>query len=469
MSGYADVLIGAQYGDEGKGRVIDNNIQEYDIAALFNGGPNAGHSLKHGNKEIGLSQVASGIFHPNMLLYTGSGRVVNLEKLYNEIKQIEALDVTLMGRLQISDQATVILPHHILFDELTGGDIGTTKNGIGAAYADQAYRRVGKTLKNIRLGDLLDNPIEARDAMIESYRDVARVYGVEVGDIASKAEKIFDLALELEHYICRDPLWLDKQVRGGKNVLFEGAQASMLDVTKGTVPFVTSSHTVAGSAYVGGGLSPRYHRKTMGVAKLVMSRVGNGPYASELGGTRSELYCDKKDENGKTVHTKEYEQANYSVNELIQSEDLFDVGIALRMIGNEYGVRTKRPRRIGMFDLVALMHHCSVNGVDELYLTKFDCLHDYARTSLPGIPIVTGYKLEGQRIDYVPGSSKAYRAVVPEVTYLPHLKQDISGMRTRTKLPHEAQVLLDYVENYTGCKVAGIGVGPDREQFIKLP
>lgn len=481
MSGYSDVLIGAQFGDEGKGRIIDNNIEkyigenigdklgEYDVAAKYNGGPNAGHSLKFGDKEIGLSQVASGIFHPNMLLYTGSGCVINPEKLLEEISNIEALEVTLRDRLHISDQATVIAPHHRLFDEITGGDIGTTKNGIGAAYADQAYRKVGETLKNIRLGDILDNPLEARSSMVDSYCDVARFFGREPGDIVSKVERTIDAVMELKQYINRDPLWLDTLVRSGKNVLFEGAQASMLDVTKGTVPYVTSSHTIAGSAYVGGDLSPKYHRKTMGVAKMIMSRVGNGPFASEFGGRKSELYCDERDKNGEAIHIREFEQSNYSIDKLMQSENLFDIGIALRMMRGEYGTVSKRPRRIGMFDLVALMHNCRINGVDELYLTKFDCLTDFSKTRLlNGIPIVTGYKLDGQNINYVPGSSARYRAVIPEITYFPHIMQDLSVMRKKAELPSEATDLISYIEKYAGCKVAGIGVGPDREQFITL-
>lgn len=499
MSGHSDVVVGAQFGDEGKGRVIDNNLEgrninlvsylplkfqnfhfiedmayRYDINARFNGGPNAGHTLVYNGMPLALSGVPSGVLYNHIELYVGSGCVVNPVKMLAEIMKIKSLGLPLEGRLHISDEATAILPSQIFQDEITGGEIGTTKNGIGPAYADQALRSIMGRLKNIRLSNLLDRPLEARRDLIENYREVARIYGQECGDIASKADEAMAAMDQLRPYINRNPLWLDDMVRSGKNVLFEGAQASMLDVTKGTVPHVTSSHTIAGFAYVGGDLAPKYHRKVFGVAKMIMSRVGNGPFPSEFGGLRSEQYCDEKfcDPNdGKTKHkhVKESEEKDYSAEKMLYSSDPFEVGIGLRMLGKEYGAVTKRPRRIGMFDLVALMHHCRVNGVDELYLTKFDCLHDFAQTNLPGIPIVTGYSLDGQNIRYLPGSNEMLRKVTPIVEYFPHITQDLSGMRDKRELPKEAKGLLKYIENYTGCRVAWIGVGPDREQFIKLP
>ncbi|MEK6900521.1 MAG: adenylosuccinate synthetase [Nanoarchaeota archaeon] len=468
MKGYSDVLVGVQYGDEGKARIIDSIASGYDVIARFNGGPNAGHTLEVGDKRIALHQVPSGIFYPDMQLYVGSGCVLNLQKLFAEIKEIESNGITLDGRFNISDQLTVIQPHHILLDRLIGGSIGTTANGIGPAYADQALRIDNHFLKNLRLGDILDDPSLALKVMVGNYKQLAGINDLSSEGIEKEVEDLLSKADALSGYICRNPLFLEELASKGKNVLFEGAQASMLDVTKGTVPYVTSSHTVAGFAYVGGDLSPGYHRKTIGVGKAIMSRVGNGPFISEFGGRVSELYCDAKDESGKTKHVKEFEQQNYSVDELLRSADLFKVGIGLRMLGNEYGATTKRPRRIGPLDLEALRGHCKINGVDELYLTKVDCLADFSKTSLPGIPVVVGYSIYEKEINHIPGTSAGCRKAKPIVDYLPHFSQDLSAVRDPAALPAEVQELIRYVEQYVGCKVAGIGVGPEREQFVRL-
>lgn len=465
MTGHSDVLVGVQYGDEGKARVIDNIAHEYDIIARFNGGPNAGHTLEVGSKRIALHQVPSGVFHPNMFLYVGSGCVLNLEKLLVEIQEIKENNLVLDDRFCISNQVTVIQPHHILLDKIMGKAIGTTVNGIGPAYADRALRSDGTYLRNLRLGDILDSPDLARETIIGNYLQTIDLHGIpeENIPIQQEAEKILAAADTLQKAICRNPLFLDDLVRGGKNVLFEGAQASMLDVTKGTVPYVTSSHTIAGSAYVGGDLSPQHHRKTIGVAKAIMSRVGNGPFVSELGGRRSEVYC-AADEGKK--YTKQVELSMYSVGELLQSGDMLEIGIALRMLGDEYGATTKRPRRIGMLDLVSLAQHCRINGVNQLYLNKVDCLTDFARTSLKGIPMVTAYFLDGQEIRYVPGTSKGNRNAQPVVKYYPHIESDLSGVRNYSSLPREVQELVTVIEQFAGCKIAGIGVGPERKQFV---
>lgn len=482
MKGHSDVLVGIQYGDEGKARVIDLLLEmfadHYGALVRFNGGPNAGHTLEVGDKRLALHQIPSGVFHPNLLMYVGSGCVLNLEKLLLEIKEVEQLGLALDDRFFISDQSTVIQPHHILLDSIMGKAIGTTSNGIGPAYADRALRSDGKFLRNLRVGDVLDDPTLARETIIGNFRQTLALYNLpeEIRrkiDIKQKAEEIVAATATLQKEICKNPLFLDDFVRKGKNVLFEGAQASMLDVVKGTVPYVTSSHTLAGSAYVGGDLSPQYHRKTFGVAKAVMSRVGNGPFVSEFGREQSEEYCaaeeycPKQDKNVPR-YRKEVESELYSVDELLKSADLFTIGIGLRMLGNEYGATTKRPRRIGMLDLVSLAHHARLNGVDDLYINKFDCLSDYGRTSLEGTPVVEAYHLNGEEIQYVPGTTKGSRDAQSVVKYYPHLKQDISGVRNYSDLPLEARDLIKVIEERTGCKVAGVGVGPEREQFVRI-
>jgi len=257
---------------------------------------------------------------------------------------------------------------------------------------------------------------------------------------------------------------MEKRVEKGARVLFEGAQSVMLDITKGSVPFVTSSNTIASAAYFGGDLSAKYHRKTFGVVKALMSRVGYGPFPPEFGGRKSELYT--LEFNGdKPKYTKETEKT-YNLEKLIKSSDDFEIGIALRMLSGEYGTGTKRPRRVGMFDLVQLAHVVKANGVDELIITKCDLLKEYARTKKAKMPVVTGYKLDGKSIDYVPGATSAFYRVKTVIEYSDAFADDISEVRTFAKLPKPAQVFVKQVEKAAGCKVIGLGVGPRRDQYI---
>jgi adenylosuccinate synthase len=462
--GYSDVLIGLQFGDEGKARVIDLIAKNYDIIARFNGGPNAGHTIETEKYKITLHQIPSGVFYPDKILYIGSGCVINPEKLIVEIKELKNLGVDLNDRLHISSQASIIQPHHILIDEITSKAIGTTKNGIGPAYADKALRMSGKRLLNIRIEDFIDN----MDAIVEQVRDnlivTLKMYSgisYNVDECMQRFTKSLSFVLP---FVERDTLFIDKKVKEGANVLFEGAQSFMLDVTKGTVPYVTSSHTAAGYAYVGGDLSPRYHRKIIGVVKAIMSRVGYGPFPSEFGGVRSETYCMKGEGY---VHDKSAE-AKLNVNKLIQSDDLFDIGIALRILGNEYGATTGRPRRIGMLDLVQLSYATRTNGVNELFLNKCDLLKDFSRTNLEGIPLVNSYRLKNTTIDYVPGSGFEYRQVTPSVKFLPSFDESVSEIRDASKLPKPLIKLLHKIESYTSCSIIGIGVGPKREEYAKI-
>lgn len=450
-------MIGTQYGDEGKGKIIDTINAEYKIIARFNGGPNAGHTLFHEGKPIPLHQIPSGIFYPDKLLYIGSGCVLNLEKLLQEIKDVETLNISLEGRLVISDQVSIIQPHHLFSDGKHGGDLGTTGNGIGPAYEDKAQR-----YRNLRLADLLDDPIRSKDNMIKHYNQIEPEIDVRV-----IVERILDFSQQLKQYICRNPTWMVKQVESEKNVLFEGAQAVMLDVTHGTVPYVTSSHTIAGSAYVGGDLPPKYHRKTMGVAKAIMSRVGHGPFVSEFGGNESERYCMT---NGGKKYTTAYEQSHYSPSDLMRSLNFFDLGIALRMRGEEYGATTKRPRRVGAIDLVQLAYACKSNGIDELYITKVDCLQEFSRTRLEGIPYVAAYESLSNVIiphdDHFPTQSNDYKHITPRFQYAAAFNENISSIRKYDQLPQEVKNFVSLVEQYVGCSVKGIGVGPSREQII---
>ncbi len=463
--GKSFIGIGAQYGDEGKIKIFDQVIQDAKVWARFNGGPNAGHNLKVGDIHIVTHGVPSGFTRESVLGYIGSGTVVNPEKLNVEIADIVAHGFNLENRLFISGNASLIQPHHTLLDGLKGKEIGTTGNGIGPAYADQAQRQLGRRLKNIRMGDYLANPTECFVHVRANLEEVVQKHKLSKVNTHILTKRFDEETKRLEKYLCEDPFFLENIIEQGENVFFEGANAIMLDVVQGIVPYVTSSRTIAAAAYTGGDLSLRYHHKTIAVAKAIMSRVGNGPFVSEFGSERSEDYCKA---GGGYKNTKEAESELYDSCELLKSDDPLHIGIALRMLGGEYGATTKRPRRIGMLDLVMLRQNCRLNAVDELYLNKVDCLRQFADSSLPGIPLVMGYELDGQCIEYMPSTEGKLRRVMPVVEYLPPFTQDISKARRREELPGEVLEFIRVVEEYVGTPIFGIGVGAEREEYVAL-
>jgi len=268
---------------------------------------------------------------------------------------------------------------------------------------------------------------------------------------------------DIQPYIERHTLYLVDQTHKGNNVLFEGAQSYGLDLGHGTPPFTTSSSTQAGAAFVGGDLPPRMLRNTNGVTKIIKSRVGHGPFISEFGGKRSE---DHSMDNYGQKHTQNVEAALFDTEELLKSDDPFYVGIALRMIGGEYGVSTGRPRRIGMPDTVQMRHAALANGVDELFITKCDLLRDFARTRIGKIPLVVGYELDGKKIDYVPATAEEMYRVKAEIAYRPAFTDDISGVRHWEDLPKALQNFVYEIEDRSDTNVAGIGNGPGHYQII---
>lgn len=464
--GFADVIIGTQYGDEGKARVVDGKAADYDIIARFNGGANAGHTVVFKGKKIALQQVPSGIFYKDKLMYIGSGCIVNISKLKAEFESLKAAGIDISDRLKISSQAGVIQPHHILIDGVVGKKVGTTRNGIGPAYSDRALRMWDDRLLNIRMGDLLEDSDQYFAMMRANFEFIATLYGFE-GNVDAGIDEMRRSFETVAPFIERDTLFLQKKVRGGVKVIFEGAQAFMLDVNKGSVPYVTSSGTTASAAYTGGDLSPNFHRHTIGVAKALMSRVGHGPFASEFGGVPSEEYCMSFKEDGTPLYGQSTE-AEYDIGSLISSEDPFEVGKALRILSGEYGTVTKRPRRVGILDLVQLSYAVKVNGITGLVLNKCDLLSCYSRTGNKQIPLVTGYELDGERIDYVPGSTVAYRRVKPIIEYRPGFSEDITGVRELNDLPGALRDLLEEIKTKIGCTIEGIGVGPDRDQYVSI-
>lgn len=465
--GYSDVLLGLQYGDEGKARVVDFIAPKYDIIARFNGGANAGHTIEtaEGGK-VALNQVPSAIFHKDKNLYIGSGCATNPVKLKAEIEKIISLGINLKGRLHISCQASVVQPHHMYMDAVMGGTIGSTKNGIGPCYADKANRMYGDRLLNVRTGDLRDDTEKFLQVVEKNLEEANKTHNLQIQNTKEVMAEFADAVEYIKEYIQPDTLFLQKKVEEGAKVLFEGAQSVMLDVTKGGVPYVTSSSTIAASAYAGGDLSINFHRKTIGIAKAIMSRVGHGPFATEFGKEKSEPYCMAAEGDG-PKYGKAVEET-YDIDELIKSEDEFEMGKAMRILSGEYGTVSTRPRRIGSFDIVQLRYAIKMNAVEELIINKCDLLKEYHRTAKGKIPLAVSYKLDEEEIDYVPGSVSAYYRVDPVVEYMDAFSEDISGIRNFEDLPPSMKDYKEKVEELTSCKITGLGVGPEREQFINI-
>jgi adenylosuccinate synthase len=457
-SSYADVLVGLQYGDEGKAKIVDLIAPEYDIVARFNGGANAGHTVSTPEGRVVLQQVPSAVFRPDCELYIGSGCALNLVKLQNEVELLRTAGIDLNGRLLISDRCAVVQPVHFLLDQRTGAAIGTTGNGIGPCYADRATRARDGVRTNIQLRDLLAAPEETAALMLGAVEaelsrsgagdDMTEQLGAERERLAAMLQSA-DL---LRGLVTSDRAHLAHRVASGARVLFEGAQSLMLDVVQGDQPFVTSSHTLPGYAYVGGDLPPRYHRHTIGVAKAVVSRVGHGPFPSELGAERSAAYFA---EACRTGRGQREEAAEYDPQALLGSPDPYEVGIALRMLTNEYGSGTGRPRRIGLLDLKQLSEQIVQHGVDAVYLNKADCLAHYRDSHYGGIPLQLAAGPAGvpgaARIEVLPAFDAD--AVHAAVKQLP----DLAG------LPGPLLELKEFVEKRIGVPVIGMGLGPERD------
>jgi len=437
-SGYADVLVGLQYGDEGKAKIVDYLASGYDVIARFNGGANAGHTVRTPLGSAKLSQVPSGAFHPDKLLYIGSGCAVNLEKLAGEIDTLERAGLKLDGRLVISGRCIVVQPVHIRLDVLHGSDIGTTGNGIGPCYADLAIRMRSGCRTVVQLRDLHEDPDLAFGQMAAYERLSEASSDGHNADIPAILHRLRAAWTRIRPFVTMDQLFLTRLVKAGKRVLFEGAQSLQLDVSLGDQPYVTSSHTSASFAYVGGDLSCHYHRKTIGVAKAIVSRVGAGPFVSEFGGAASESYCARAAKEG---IGREAECARFDPQALLASGDPFELGIALRMLTNEYGTGSGRPRRIGALNVSQLADTTMRHAVDEIYLNKCDSLALFPDKALGAIPV-----LDEAALCWFPG---------------------FSGPLT-VSLPPSLCDLMAHIERRTGCRIAGIGTGPARSDLIRF-
>jgi len=419
------VLIGAQWGDEGKGKIIDVLTRDADVVVRYQGGNNAGHTVKFGDEVYVLHLIPSGILHAGKMCVIGNGVVVDPAALLKEIAELEQKGVAVKGRLFVSDRCHVIFPYHRALDAgredqcAAGEKIGTTKRGIGPSYADKAARQ------GLRMGDLTD-PVFV-PLLEKRILDANRVLSASGGQTVDAGEVVAlyrEMAAELAPYITDTVSLLNRAVKDKKSILFEGAQGTMLDIDFGSYPFVTSSNATAGGACTGTGIPPNRIDRVIGVIKAYTTRVGEGPFPTEL-----------KD----------------------------DIGEQMRKEGGEFGATTGRPRRCGWFDAVVGRYAAMINGVDYWAMTKLDVLD-----GLKTLRICTAYECDGKRYDTVPANIRILERCKP-------VYEEMAGWRTSTKdvtrfedLPARARAYVDRLCELTGVKLGILSVGAKRESTLRI-
>ena len=419
------VIMGSQWGDEGKGKMTDWLAQKADMIVRYQGGNNAGHTIAFNGKTYKLQLIPSGIFEPQKINVIGNGVVVNPKALLSELQMLEDAGVT-PSNLKISSRAHLILPYHIQLDiaqEKQRGDqkVGTTHNGIGPAYMDKAAR-IG-----IRMCDLLEKDTFAtklKENLAQKNALFEKIYDEEPFDFDSLFDEYYEYGQQLKDYVTDTSVLVNEAISAGKNVLFEGAQGIMLDLDHGTYPYVTSSNPVVGGALAGAGVGPQSLTKMVGVCKAYSTRVGEGPFPTEL-----------TNETGDWIREK----------------------------AHEYGTVTGRPRRIGWFDAVAMRHAKRVSGMNCLSLNLLDIF-----TGLKKVKICTAYMLDGKQIDYYPASLKELERCEPVYEEFDGWTEDISTVTEYDQLPANAKKYLKRIEELTGLQLMTISVGPSREQTITL-
>jgi len=418
------VVIGAQWGDEGKGKIVDLLTDRVAAVVRFQGGHNAGHTLVINGRKTILRLIPSGILHPHVKCYIGNGVVLSPRALLDEIAELEKAGLDVVSRLRISEACTLVLPYHVAIDqarETAKGDakIGTTGRGIGPAYEDKVARRA------LRVQDLLSPQGFANKLreVLEYHNFVLKHYfKAEIVDYQTTLDQTLVLAEKIKPMIADVSSELNLLMSQGQRVLFEGAQAALLDIDHGTYPFVTSSNCVAGQASAGAGVGPGKLGYVLGVAKAYATRVGAGPFPTEL-------------------HDA--------------------IGEHLRVKGNEYGSVTGRPRRCGWFDAAALKRAVQLNGVNGICFTKLDVLD-----GLETVRLATGYTVNGQLRDILPVGADALAMCEPVYEDYPGWKESTVGIKTFDQLPKNAQVYLNRLEQLVGAPLAIISTGPDRNETI---
>lgn len=418
------VLVGAQWGDEGKGKIIDILSEKSDIIIRFQGGNNAGHTVVIGNEEFILHLIPSGILHKGKTCVIGGGVVVDPEALLDEIDTLKRRSVAVDGSLVVSDQVHIIFPYHKLLDELRekkkeGTRIGTTKRGIGPCYADKASRC------GIRLTELL-NPQNFKEKLKfnidEKNAILSTLYGHKGFSLDEMYEKYIEYGKRIEKYMQNVPLFLNRAIAKGKSLLFEGAQGTLLDIDHGTYPFVTSSSATAGGACIGSGISPINIDKVIGVAKAYTTRVGEGPFPTEF------------------------------------EPDLMK---KIREKGKEFGATTGRPRRCGWLDAVILKHAIMINGLAELALTKLDVLDD-----IDTIKMCVAYKYGDKILKDFPSNMETLVECKPIYEELPGWKEDTSAVTKYRRLPLKARKYITYISKFLNRRITMISVGSERRQTL---
>lgn len=418
-----DLLLGLQWGDEGKGKIVDVLTSKYDIIARFQGGPNAGHTLEFDGIKHVLRTIPSGIFHKNSINIIGNGVVMDPVVFKNEIEGLQKFDIDLQKRLLISRKAHLILPTHRLLDaasEASKGKakIGSTLKGIGPTYMDKTGRN------GLRVGDIELEDFKLRyQALAEKHIEMIRFYDVELEYDLTEMETEFFAAIDSlkELTFIDSEFYLNNALKEGKSILAEGAQGSLLDIDFGTYPFVTSSTTTAAGACTGLGIAPNRVKDVFGIFKAYTTRVGSGPFPTEL-----------FDETGTTM----------------------------AKVGNEFGSVTGRARRCGWLDLVALKYAVEINGVTALYMMKGDVLSGFET-----LKICTAYQYKGQEIDHLPYNIDPEN-IQPVYVEKKSWKQDLTGLTTYEDLPVELKEYIQFIEEYIGVPITVVSVGPDRKQTI---
>ena len=417
------VLLGAQWGDEGKGKITDYLAERADYVVRYQGGNNAGHTVVVNGEEFKLRLIPSGIISGHATCVIANGVVVDLKVLIKEMEYLKAKGVD-VSRLLISDRCHLIMPYHIKQDECEelakgANKIGTTKNGIGPCYMDKCARL------GLRMGDIVDPEYfleRLKNAVAIKNDLLGKLYGVEPFDAEEIAKEYLALAEQIKGQITDTSFLLDEALKNGKKVCFEGAQGTLLDIDHGTYPFVTSSNPNAGAACVGAGVGPQHINSVLGIIKSYTTRVGAGPFPTE--------------------------QDN-------------EVGVELQTRGHEFGTVTGRTRRCGWLDLALVNYSIRVNGITELALMKLDILD-----TLPEIQICTGYRLRGEEIKYFPGRLDDLELVEPIYETVPGWECDTTSCTSYDELPEAAKAFVARVETLTGVPVKIVAVGPGREQTI---
>ncbi len=419
----AIVIVGAQWGDEGKGKATDLLAESIDYVVKFNGGNNAGHTVVIGNEKYALHLLPSGILTPGVVPVISNGVVIDLHVLFEELDAINSRGID-TSKLRISANAHVITPYNVTVDKVSERflgkrAIGTTGRGIGPTYADK-INRVG-----IRVQDLFDESIlrqKVEGALVSKNNLLTKVYNRAAIKVDETVKELLSYVDRLRPMVADTALELHEAITSGKNVLFEGGQATMLDVDHGTYPFVTSSNATAGGASTGSGIGPGLFQTVIAIVKAYTTRVGAGPFPTEL-----------FDENGEF----------------------------LRKTGFEFGTTTGRPRRCGWYDAPIARYSARINGVTDFVLTKLDVL-----TGLKEIPVCVAYDVDGKRFDEMPVSQTDFHHAKPIYENFPGWSEDITGCREFSDLPQTAQDYVLKLEQLSGARISAIGVGPARDAII---